>query len=101
MTTLDDNAPEIEIRRAMAGAHRTVALAYSMPELPLLRFEVDERGLAHAFCWDPDHLTPYKNWLDDSHGVRQITEQRDIRVVTGEKEGVAFIVTYWAEYEAS
>lgn len=101
MPTVRETAPENEIRRAMAGAHRTVALAYSEPELPLLRFVVEPNGLAHAFCYDPDQLIPYRDWLDNGHGVRQITERSDIRCVAGQKEGVPFVVTYYAEYQQS
>lgn len=98
MPTVTPESSEIEIRRAMADAHRTVATIYGNTELPLLRWSVEENGQAHAFAYDFDLLSPFIEWLDDPRHGHSGTESYDHHWVTGLKEGVPIKVTYLVDF---
>jgi hypothetical protein len=100
MPTVSTDAPENEIRRAMADVHRTVATIYDNAELPLLYWSVETNGQAHAYAYDFGQLAPFAEWLDDPEAGHSGTESYDHHWITGLKEGVPIKITYLVEFVA-
>src|SRR5215469_9525150 len=98
MPTVTPDSPENEIRRAMADAHRTIATIYGNTELPLLKWEIEDNGQAHAFAYQPELLDPFADWLDDVRRTHNGTDSYDAHYLTGLKEGVPIKLTCLIEF---